>query len=156
MNIFVLDKDPILAAQYQCNAHVVKMILETAQLLCSIFPEGTAPYKRTHYNHPCAKWARESWANYYWLYKHGMGLSYEYTVRYGKQHKSTDIIIWCWEHIDFKLFERIEEHDPITFPKCMPDEYKVDDVVQSYRNYYKGAKKDIARWTKRNPPDWWG
>lgn len=154
MNIFVLDKDPVIAAQMQCDKHVVKMILETAQLLCSVFPNGEAPYKRTHYNHPCAVWARESWANYYWLYKHGIALCNEYTYRYNKLHKSTDIIIWCWENIKFEYFNRVDEHDPVSFIKCMPDEYKVDDIVQSYRNYYKGAKKDIAKWTKRDIPEW--
>ncbi len=155
MNIFILDKCPIKAAQYQCDKHVVKMILETAQLLCSIYEPNTAPYKRTHYNHPCAVWARESWANYYWLYKHGIALCNEYHYRYGKQHKSLAVIVWCWENIKFDLFARVDEHDPISFTKCMPDEYKVDDIVQSYRNYYKSAKKDIAKWTKRPIPDWW-
>jgi hypothetical protein len=155
MNIFVLDKDPITAAQYQCDKHIVKMCLETAQLLCSIFPNGQAPYKRTHYNHPCAKWARESWANYYWLYKHGMALCHEYYFRYNKKHKCQDVIQWCWKNLDnFDIFNRVEEYDPINFPKCMPDEYKVDDVVQSYRNYYKGAKKEFAKWTNRDVPDW--
>lgn len=157
MNIFVLDKCPIKAAQYQCDKHVVKMILETAQLLCSVYPNGEAPYKRTHYNHPCAIWTRESWANYYWLYKHGIALGNEYTYRYNKIHKSIDAIIWCWENIsrnNFQLLHTVNEHDPITFPKCMPDEYKVDDIVQSYRNYYKGAKRDIAKWTKRPVPNW--
>lgn len=152
MNIFVLDKDPIKAAQLQCDKHVVKMILETAQLLCSIYPEGTAPYKRTHYNHPCAKWTRESWANYYWLYNHGIALCNEYTYRYNKIHKSMDIIIWCWHNIKFDMFDRVKEHDPTSFVKCMPDQYKVDDVVQSYQNYYKNEKASIAKWTKRPIP----
>lgn len=139
----------------QCDKHIVKMILETAQLMCSIYPKDTAPYKRTHYNHPCAVWTRESWANYYWLYKHGIALGNEYTKRYGKVHKSIAAIIWCWENIDFNLFQRVDEHEPIVFVKCMPEECKVDDVVQSYRNYYMKHKRDIAKWTKRQPPDWW-
>lgn len=154
MNIFILDYDPIKAAQMQCDKHVVKMCLETAQLLCSIYPNGQAPYKRTHYNHPCSKWARESWANYYWLYKHGIALCNEYTFRYRKTHKCLDIMIWCWSNIDFKLLDRVDEYEPIAFPKCMPDDCKVNDVVQSYRNYYIKHKGHIATWTKRNVPDW--
>lgn len=149
MNIFVLDKCPVKAAQMQCNKHIVKMILETAQLLCSIYEPGTAPYKRTHYNHPCAIWTRESLSNYMWLINHGYALCDEYLYRYSKRHKSADVIHWCHDNI------KLTDKGLTPFPKCMPDEYKVEDVVQSYRNYYKGAKKDIAKWTKRNVPDWW-
>ena len=79
VNIFVLDEDPIQAAFQQCNKHVVKMVTETAQLLCSVYPKGVAPYKRTHYNHPCAVWARTSLENYLWLLEHGEALGLEYT-----------------------------------------------------------------------------
>ena len=92
MNIFILDQDPVKSAQFQCNKHVVKMCLETAQLLCSVFPSGLAPYKRTHYNHPCAKWARDSWCNYMWLISHGHALCNEYEYRYNKIHKCQEII----------------------------------------------------------------
>ena len=70
MNIFVLHKDPVVAAQMQCDKHVVKMLLESAQMLCSPFEPGSAPYRRSHYNHPCSKWARESSSNYQWLWDH--------------------------------------------------------------------------------------
>jgi hypothetical protein len=70
MNIFVLDTDPQIAAGFLCNKHVVKMSLESAQMLCSAFENGEAPYKRSYYNHPCTKWARESQANYEWLLAH--------------------------------------------------------------------------------------
>ena len=70
MNIFVLDDNIEHCATYHCDKHVVKMTLETAQLLCSPFNQGDSPYRRTHYNHPCAIWTRESAGNYEWLYKH--------------------------------------------------------------------------------------
>ena len=75
--IFILDKDPINVAKIQCDKHVIKMCLETAQMLCSIFEPGIAPYKRTHYNHPCSKWIRESKDNYKWLIKHDKALCRE-------------------------------------------------------------------------------
>lgn len=155
MNIFVLDYDPIKAAQMQCDKHVVKMILETAQLLCSIYPANTAPYKRTHYNHPCAVWTRESIANYTWLYNHGIALCEEYSYRYNKIHKSQSIILWCKNNIKYEHFIKGNDLTPIVFPKCMPEECKVNDVVESYRKYYKTHKKDIAKWTKRDIPNWW-
>lgn len=151
MNIFVLHESPVVAAQMQCDKHVVKMCLETAQLLCSLFPPGFAPYKRTHYNHPCGKWTRESYANYQWLITHGLALCDEYNYRYGKKHKCRDIILWCKQNVTPSMFD---QHSLTALPKCMPEEYKVSSVVESYRNYYKGAKKDFAAWTKRDIPVW--
>ncbi len=69
MNIFALDTDPVTCAQYHCDKHVIKMILESVQMLsttCSILG-AEAPYKPTHANHPCTKWVRESWENFGWL-----------------------------------------------------------------------------------------
>ena len=92
MNIFTVDHDPTVAAQQLCDKHVVKMPLETAQMLCSAFdPLDLAPYKRVHYNHPCTQWARQSEANFDWLVTHGLALCAEYTKRYGSdmiQHAS--------------------------------------------------------------------
>ena len=150
MNIFVLDLDPVKAAQYQCDKHVVKMILETAQLLCSVYPDGEAPYKRTHYNHPCAKWTRESMGNYNWLIKHGYALCDEYKFRYNKEHKSRSVIDWCNKDTGI-----VPHHIPTQFPECMPDQYKTGNIVYSYRNYYMIEKRDIAKWSKRSQPDWW-
>ena len=68
MNIFKLDESPVVSAKYACDKHVVKMILESAQMLCAVHPEGTAPYKRSFYNHPCTKWVRESNLNIFILF----------------------------------------------------------------------------------------
>jgi hypothetical protein len=76
MNIFYLDKSPYTCARYHCDKHVVKMILETAQLLCGAHwaTGGTAQYKPTHLNHPCAIWVRKSLSNYKWLCELGFNL----------------------------------------------------------------------------------
>ena len=144
MNIFVVDENPRLAAQQLCDKHVVKMILESAQMLCSPFGEGEAPYKRTHYNHPCTKWIRESVQNYEWLLTHAYELCEEYFLRYGKIHKSLDTIDWCDNHCQ-KLNLPNEILTP--FVQAMPDEYKNDDAVQAYRDYYNGEKAYFAKWT---------
>lgn len=150
MNIFVLDADPALAAQYQCDKHVVKMILETAQLLCSVFENGLAPYRKTHYNHPCSKWARASGANFDWLVEHALALSDEYELRYGRVHKSREVIEWCRDN------KPQMTGDITPFPLAMPDEYKTDNVVDSYRLYYIKEKGHFAKWNKnRKPPIWW-
>lgn len=151
MNIFYLDQDVDLAAQAHCDKHVVKMILETAQLLCSAHEKGAAPYKRTHYNHPCAVWARTDMHNYLWLIDLGLALCKEYTHRYGKRHKSQDVIEWCNEH-----FPHIPMNALTPFPQAMPDEHKSDDAVEAYRSYYRTKAESITpfRYTNRNKPSW--
>ena len=154
MNIFFLDWDVEKNAQYHCDKHVVKMILETAQLLCGVHhmmpnPTTEVPYKLSHKNHPCAIWARESLSNYLYLAELGLALSEEYTFRYEKKHKSQQIIEWCLSNQP-----QIEDKGFTEPPKAMPEEYKVDDVVTSYRNYYLGAKKSFLSWKKRELPEW--
>lgn len=152
MNIFILSTNPVKAARYQLDKHVVKMPLETAQLLCSPFEPGTAPYKRTHYNHPCSKWVREAKENYLWTIEHGIALSEEYTRRYGKRHKSQDVIGWCARNMELLEFPK-EKRTP--FAKAMPEEYITRNAVTSYRTYYINDKKDIATWKYSKKPSWW-
>lgn len=154
MNIFFLDEDPTMSAQYHVDKHVVKMILETAQLLCGVHHATSqitdqVPYKLSHKNHPCAIWARTSLSNYLYLCELGLELCKEYTYRYGKRHKSQDVIEWCLCNKPM-----IIDLGFTTPPMAMPDEYKVMDVVQSYRNYYMGAKKSFAVWKNREVPEW--
>jgi hypothetical protein len=108
-------------------------------------------YRKTHKNHPSAKWVRESNNNYMWAWCLMQGLCKEYTKRYGKIHSTETKLL-------DKLYDppkniAISYKTPI--PQCMPDEYKCDDVVQAYRNYYIGGKKDIAVWKHGNYPEWW-
>jgi hypothetical protein len=155
MNIFFLDMDVKKCAEYHCDKHVVKMILETAQLLCSahhLISNGSeeVPYKLSHKNHPCSIWVRESLSNYLYLCELGLELCKEYTYRYEKRHKSQDVIEWC-------IINKVQICDKgVTEPpKAMPDEFKVKDVVQSYKNYYIGAKSGFAKWKKRETPYWY-
>jgi len=152
MNIFLLDYDPTRAAVSQCDKHVVKMVLETAQILCALFEPGEAPYRRTHYNHPCTIWSRESIQNFNWTVDHGKALAAEYTHRYGKRHKSEDVIEWC----DLNQYKLSLPSIGLTpFALAMPEEYRSSNPVQSYRDYYIGEKMDIARWNKgREAPEW--
>lgn len=151
MNIFYLDSDPKKCAEYHNDKHVVKMILETAQLLCGVHwvNGGEAPYKLSHKNHPCSIWVRSSLENYLWLCELGLELCEEYSYRYGKKHKSQQIIEWCI--VNKPKIPDVPFQDP---PRAMPDTFKVDDVTQSYRNYYIGAKKDFCRWKNRQVPLW--
>lgn len=154
MNIFVLDLDVKKCAEYHNDKHVVKMILESAQLLCGVHHmteslSNDIPYKLSHKNHPCSIWARESVTNYLWLCELGLELCYEYTYRYGRKHKSQEVIEWCVvnkPNISDKGFT-----EP---PKAMPNQYKVKSVVESYRNYYLGDKAYFSKWKNRKTPKW--
>jgi hypothetical protein len=154
MNIFILDKDVKKCAQYHCDKHVVKMILETAQLLCGVHHvtaqvTDQVPYKLSHKNHPCAIWTRESLSNYLYLCELGLALCDEYTHRYGKRHKSLQVILWCINNRP-----NIPDKEFTEPAKAMPEEYKVKSVVDSYRNYYRGAKSGFTTWKNRDIPKW--
>jgi hypothetical protein len=152
MNIFVLDWNHKTCARYHNDKHVVKMILETAQLLCGAHwaTGGEAQYKLSHKNHPCAIWVREDLNNYMWLCELGINLCWEYKHRYGKTHKSYDVIMWCCDN-----HPKIPRNQLTEPPMAMPDQYKVPgNVIQSYRNYYMGEKAGFANWKNREVPKW--
>ena len=158
MNIFVVDRDPIVAAQSLHDKHVVKMILETAQLLCGVFPPGAAPYKRTHYNHPCAIWTRASLANYKWLLMHGHELCAEFVYRFGHTHATQQVLDWCSLRLGGYDEPKLPNIGLTPFIAAVPDQYKVEDVVESCRAYYKaeklGGKRGLHIWTRRTKPPW--
>ena len=141
-----------------CDKHVVKMLLETSQLLCtahrelddSSFADDAGLYKIAHRNHPSAKWVRESRENYRWAYSLLIALCEEYTLRYGKTHKTqrlgiVDSLHRCPDNILSVAFT-----DP---PQCMPPEFHCDNPVKAYRDYYLGKKMGFAVW-KLKTPDW--
>jgi len=155
MNIFVLDQDPIKASVYHNDKHVVKMILESAQLLCGVHHVTESnldiPYRLSHKNHPCSIWARECLENYIWLCDLGMALCREYSHRYNKTHKSQAVIEWCYDNLP----DLPELGDITPFALAMPDECKTDDPVESYRKYYMMHKQNIANWKMREIPKWY-
>jgi hypothetical protein len=151
MNIFILDYDIETAAKYHCDKHVVKMITESAQILCTVLHQNKidAHYKMTHIHHPCTIWAGESLSNYLWLKELLINLYDEYKHRYGshKRHKAAEIGLQLpnpWIH-DYGLTE---------FAQAMPDKYKHKDAVTAYRNYYLGEKQHILQYKNREMPEW--
>ncbi len=156
MNIFAVDVSPEKAAQALCDAHVVKMILESAQLLSTQdrirgLDRG---YRLTHAEHPCRR-SLSNPHNYNWLCAHLEALLEEYALRFGKCHRTEALFQEFWRtHGSF---------DPaaLTFPKCMPDAFKTGDesmtgVVASYRNYYRFKRHVLPRfrYTGRKAPEW--
>jgi hypothetical protein len=153
MNVFYLDHNPKIAASYHCDKHCVKMILETAQMLCTAYHmQGiNAPYKPTHKNHPSSVWARHSRRNFGWLCDLGIALCNEYTKRYNKVHKSMQHIQWCIDNMDKLIFNNYAFTPP---PLAMPDEYKLSDAVNAYRLYYCSEKAHFAKWSYTSTPNW--
>jgi len=177
MNIFYLSTDPVQAAEWMVDKHVVKMILESAQLLSTAhrvldgrlytgktatgrnvkryeLPDGrdSVLYTATHVNHPSAIWARQSVENYGWLYEHFFALGREYTHRYGKTHK-------CFQgELSYMLASpphNLRDYDMTPMPSAMDEQYVVGpDPVTNYRNYYKLGKARMHSWKNRQPPEW--
>ena len=150
MNIFYLHRDPVIAAKVQYNKHVVKMILESAQMLCTAhhhYGSGdNVPYKKAHYNHPSTIWCRENDNHYSWLFSHMLALGSEYTKRYGKKHLSIDK---CFGPLSF-LPPNIPQGEKFEQPpQCMPDEYKDECSIKAYWNYYIGEKHNVANKDER-------
>ena len=176
MNIFILDEDINKCAEYHADKHVVKMCLESAQLLCtahwiakyigyvprkldkqemitlrglSIRETRDFPYLPNHYNHPCSIWVRKSLDNYEWLYCLALSLNDEYGYRYnGKSHKSIREVVLKLPDID------LPRKGLTSFAQAMPDEYKNENAVVAYRKYYRNDKSHILSYKYREIPQW--
>ncbi len=152
MNIFILDKDIKKCAQYHCDQHVIKMILESTQIMCTALNlmGYETPYGSTHTKHPCVKWVQASYSNFQWLTRLAYALNEEYKYRYEKEanHKSIQVVKEIQQY-------KFEDQGLTEFAQAMPDQYKVPgDPVQAYRNFYNYDKSEFATWTKREQPPW--
>jgi hypothetical protein len=146
MNIFYLHYNPRLCAMWHVDRHVVKMILETCQLLCTAIwlCGGKAHCKATHQNHPSSIWTRANKKNWVWLQNLGIALCEEYTYRYKKIHALETVI----RDLEVPNLPNGEFFPPTP---AMPDEYKVhDDSLASYRNYYILGKSHLHFWKTRH------
>ena len=165
MNIFHLSECPVESAVWQHDKHVVKMVLETAQLLSQavrLVPEWQPHfnrrdvYKVTHQHHPSSRWTRRSVPNLFWLAKHGIALSDEYSHRFWRRHKSAAIIHLVADKIG--ALPAVDTDDLTPFAQAMPVEFKrPDDPVAAYRAYYLAEKVHVdSNWTNRRKdlPEW--
>jgi hypothetical protein len=171
MNIFVLADDAAESARMMCDKHVIKMILESCQLLSTahhvldgdelLVNSGKRKYKTyictkknickaTMINHPCTIWTRETRANYIWLWRHAYALCKEYTRRYGKVHVMEQMLM-------NELYDppvNITKGKITPFAQAMPEQYKDTNAVVAYRKYYINEKVRFAKWKNSQAPNW--
>lgn len=178
MNIFYLDMDPKVAAEYHCDKHVVKMILEYGQLLSTAhrvldgtpylgssvsekrnvarwkLPDGREDilYRACHAQHPCGIWVRENIEHYRWLYNLLYFLIGEYKYRYdNKRHKTEDLLLPLLDAPH--NIPIVDWREP---PQAMPEDVKVPgNPIEAYRNYYRVHKVRFATWKVRETPQWY-
>lgn len=155
MNIFYLDENPKLAAQYHCDKHVIKMILEYSQLLSTahniLDGQNDSLYKTTHANHPSSLWVRESRSHYMWLVECLDELykvwKYRYNHPESKEHKSFKIF-----HILKNPPNNLVDNGFTPPPKVLKDDsLLIDNVVEAYRHCYKTVKSSFTTWKKDRP-----
>lgn len=159
MNIFVTDPCPKKSAQALDDKRVVKMILETAQMLSTVirgldqgYADAHGLYKKTHTGHPCVKWAGQSQDNYLWLLDHMRALLEEYTARFGKQHKSGSLL----PALSAYAPSMPQGQGLMPFANCT-DFKHIPDVHEAYKQALMSKWKNdklVPRWTQSNQPEW--
>jgi hypothetical protein len=159
MNIFILSKSPLKSAKYHTDKHVVKMILESAQMLStahrliekeSISKEKSEViYQEAYKNHPCTIWTRTSKDNYMWLFRLFDALLDEYTIRFGKIHSSSKLKPYLSSPPN-----NIPDMGLTRFAQAMPEQYKKENPVEAYRLYYFAEKSHLFVWSKTDVPEW--
>ena len=176
MNIFVVNPNPVRAAHELCDKHVVKMIVESCQMLSTAHRvldgkptielsksnrkvrrwtlanpvKNAAMCKATMVNHPCTKWVMETNANYGWLFDHTVGLLDAYRYRYSKEHS-----MGCLVPLLIEPPQNIKEGNLTPFAQAMPDKYRCESAVDAYRKYYIGEKSRFAKWRTGSVPAWY-
>lgn len=163
MNIFATDSDPIQSARNLCNRHIVKMCVETCQILSFAFPYSNDVLmknsnKISHHSHPASIWCRDSLANMEWLLSHGLAMCEEYTSRYKREHASEWRIKWIADHYTELSYLKV---GLTPFARCFGEfksqlDLTVDDTIEAYRQFYILDKMSFAKWPSIDViPDWW-
>jgi len=146
MNIFAVDHDPYVCAATLDDKRVVKMVMETAQLLSNALPAEDRPYRPTHLNHPCSIWVSSNQLHFDWALTLFKALSDEYTKRYGKYHQYLN---------DLGLFRKFSECEvkwlpEETFTKCVPERFQHLPTFQAYKETL------AAKWAAdKRTPTWY-
>lgn len=162
MNLFILDRNPIVCASYYNDSHCRKIILEAIEMMGYAYDNGTfEPWPwihkhNRHKNHPITKWVRQSRQHFDWTIQHAYALCEEFYFRFGKEHK-------CKQHLDWIAMNLPLANLPdvgfFNWPRCFGTFHDIvgetPDVVYDYRRYYMIGKRHLARWTRRDIPFWY-
>jgi hypothetical protein len=172
MNIFVVETDPVEAAQALCDKHVPKMTVESVQMLVAalrrhgatdddvpLTAKGT-PHRGGYANHPSTRWTGDSISNFDWLFQHAYALCEEFQFRFNKEHAcfkqlekivESSFLLPGGDLTDIALAVGDNFHERLGF-KHAP----IDQAVDIYREFYRIDKESFAVWQKSRPsPDWW-
>ena len=161
MNLFILDFQPVQAAQFNCDSHIRSGMIETVAMMGFAYDDGDfepwkwLSHKDRHYNHPMARWIRNSRQNFDWTIQHAYGLAYEFEYRFEKVHKCKTYLDWISLRLPMNNLPDTRQTDP---PRCFGVFKELvgvtDNAVYDYRRYYQLAKRHLAKWSKREVPDW--
>lgn len=154
MNLFVLNTDPVIAAEMNCDSHVCKIILEALQMMSLAHLEHGSEQPglwnaHTHRNNHVSKWVRENTSNYRWTAEHALALCSEYTMRYSKVHKCQSMIEWCAANLP-----PLPVSNMSPFRQAVAEDCYHDDPVIAYHMYYVRYKRSFAKWKLGNTPAW--
>ena len=165
MNVFLLDEDPELCAQYTCDKHISIGIQNISYILCGVMKNKGISYcydlSKAKLSHPFVKWGGERDERFLWLRELGMHLCREFSYRYSRngthnhscEHIVRDVYLKEEErNIRWKKEEHKVNIDKA--PMCIPDYLKDESTIKSYRNYYLSKKSHMLQYTKRNVPNW--
>lgn len=156
MNLFILSRHHETNARYHADKHVVKMVVESAQLLSTVMRERCDidfGYKSTYINHPVTRWVGASFDNFIWTWKYGCHLADEYAYRFVRYHKTGEVLDEMECFLD--QVQGILPNIGLTpFHLAVSPELKHLAPVLAYRAYYLRTKKRLFKWTKRQVPSW--
>lgn len=180
MNIFFIDSHPDQAPIYMMDKHIVKMPLESAQMLSTAHRlldgkivevdgksihlldgesisdgiiQNQKCYKVAHKAHPCTVWTMQTGGNYHYHLRLLIGMLNEYKYRYGKVHAVEKLIPFL-RNIPKNIPQPSILHKFTPPPQCMPDKYKHENITTAYRNFYAGEKFHFAKWKSGEMPNW--
>ena len=172
MNIFVLDYDVKKCAEYHVNQHIIKQISEYSQILATniylttghiievsnqelfykLYPKCKHTILPTHQNHPVTVFARKSIQNFKWLMRLLDEIHKEWIYRYN--HPKNKIHASYYKLLDGYVEPNLPDIGMTDFSLVMPDKYKYDCAVKSYRDYYIGDKQHLLKYKRREYPEW--
>ena len=180
MNIFILDESPAVSAMWQCDKHVPKMVVESAQMLSTAHrildglvekrPSKSGKtmvkyyklndsredvfYKAVHFAHPCTIWTMESVKNYEWHYQHFWTLCKEYTYRYNKIHKTESVLLEALKKPPYNIPDVPQTPFKLAM-KSNPECIALGDPIKAYQAFYQTKQERFKMvWTKREKPEW--